>query len=128
MSEKPNGWQPGQRAVINRQQIVTIDRATPTGRAVVGDRRFAVDGYEIGRGGFRQPLLELLTPEIEAEMALVVRGRSAGEGLSKALRDADGWLRNRFSIWGNFVPDAEAMDTAERLTAAIRQVMGPGND
>jgi hypothetical protein len=126
MSEKPNGWQSGQRAVIDRQRNVTIDRVTPSGRAVVGKQTFDPGGYEITTTGdrWRRPKLEALTPEIEAEMALVIRERLAWSAANMALLDADRWLRNAASVWAHPVPEAADVDTAERLTAAIRQAMG----
>ena len=36
MSTTEKTWTVGQRAVIDRRTVVTVDRVTPAGRAVVG--------------------------------------------------------------------------------------------
>jgi hypothetical protein len=112
-------WLPGQRAIIDRRTVVTIDRVTPSGRAVVGDRTFHASGHRIRGGG----LLEPLTPEIEAELALVERGNEATRDAWRELTLAEKWLRLNFSSWGGRIPEAADVDRAERLAAAIRQVM-----
>jgi hypothetical protein len=118
MSNAP--WHAGQRAIIDRRTIVTIDRVTPKGWAVVGERRFGADGRKIG--GLRT-LLEPLTPEIEAEIALATRGNEASRDALGQIEAANSWLRQRFS-WNRRVTDAGDVEKAEHLAAAIRQVMG----
>jgi hypothetical protein len=119
MSDNPP-WLPGQRAIIDRRTVVTIDRVTPSGRAVVGDRTFEANGFE-RRGGhkFRILKLEAITPEID----LIIRGTQALHAAHKELEAADNWLRRNLSTWGPRIPDAPDVDRAERLAAAIRQVM-----
>jgi hypothetical protein len=113
-------WTPGQQAVINRQTVVTIDRVTPAGRAVANGRTFDVDGRERVAGDpYKRPKLEPLTPEIQAEMALVKHGRIASGALYSAIHNADCWQRKAFSTWGYRVPDIDDVDRAERLAAAI---------
>lgn len=117
-------WQPGQRCVISRQTVVTIERVTPSGRAVAGDRTFGRDGIEICAGNpYGRPRLELLTPEIEAEIALSARGRKADWAASAALLAADKWLRSALSSRNIRIPDAADVDRAERLAEAIKKVM-----
>lgn len=117
-------WHPGQQAVIGRQLIVTIERVTPSGRAIVGTQRFDRDGRELGTGdSYNRVRMEPLTPEISAEMELVTRGRAAAGSAYQALTDADLWLRQNFSSWGRRVPEAADVEKAERLVSAIREVM-----
>lgn len=115
-------WEPGQQAVIDRQRIVTIERVTPSGRAVFGTRTFDPDGRERSRG-ISAGYLEPLTPEINAEMELVTRGGAAAGSAYQALTDADLWLRQNFSSWGRRVPEAADVEKAERLVSAIREAM-----
>ena len=117
-------WEPGQRATIDRRRVVTIERVTPSGRAVLEGHTFGRDGREIATGDYyRRAVLELLTPGIEAEMALVVRGALASRAAIKALEDADRWLRDSFGSFDRRMPKAADVDTAERLVAAIRKAM-----
>jgi hypothetical protein len=120
------GWKVGQRAVISRTTVVTIERVTPTGRVTAGGRKFGAGGWEAVKSGSWRvpPRLELLTPEIEAEMSLVVRGRAARLAAHAVLDDAYDWLRTVLDTWNGSVPDAEDVDKAERLAAAIQGVMG----
>jgi hypothetical protein len=121
-------WHPGQRAVIDRRQVVTIDRVTPSGRAVVGCRTFNEDGTERAAGdSIRRSRLELLTPEIEAKMALIERWDAAQAPAFRAADDAERFMRQTFQRWGRRTPKPEDLDRAERLTAAIRTVLdAPG--
>jgi hypothetical protein len=118
-------WTVGQRAVINRNTVVTVDRVTPTGRPVVGNRTFDVNGIERVKGNpWRRPILEPLTAEIEAEMDLARRADRASEAVHDALEVADRWVRDNLSAWNNTSPNVADVDRAERLAAAIRAVMG----
>lgn len=120
-------FKPGQRAVISRVQIVSVDRVTPSGRVIVGDRTFNPDGYERAGGSrYHAARLEPLTPEIESEIQLVKRGAEASNAAAKAIASADAWLRRSFSVWGRHrrVPDAADVEKAERLIAAIKQAIG----
>ena len=117
-------WAAGQRAVIGRCRVVTIERVTSTGRAFVKGRYFGKDGYEITSGDpYNRAKLELLTPEIEAEMELLRRARQARESAEKAIQDAGIFTRDALSIFGGRIPDTADVDLAERLAAAIRGVM-----
>lgn len=118
MTDTP--WKAGQKAVIDRREIVTIDRVTPTGRAVVGERTFRPSGYALGNAS---GYLELLTPDVEAEMALTSRGRKASGKCFKLLLDAEKFLRAEFSAWRPRVPEQDAVERAERLEAALRAVL-----
>ena len=106
-------WTPGQRAVINRSKIVTIDRVTPSGMAVVGDVRFSADGHN----RVLCKKLEPLTPEIEAEIELFKRARIVGKLAHNAIEVARYWLMN------NNIPDAINIAKAERLVAAIKEIL-----
>lgn len=118
-------WNVGQTAIINRQQIVTVERVTSSGRAVAGGRTFDVDGTERAGGDrFRRARLEPLTPEIQAEIDLVDRGRKASNKAAAAVSAAEKWLQQSFGSWGRRVPEAEDVEMAERLAAAIGSIMG----
>lgn len=113
-------WQAGQRAVINRQAVVTVDRVTASGRPKVGDRTFDVDGTERAAGVsfYRRAKLEHITPDIEAEMALRQRASAARSALYAALETVEKWQRDCF---GSFRGDPDEADVAkaERLVSAI---------
>ncbi len=114
-------WTIGQRATINRQRIVTIERVTRAGRAVVEGRTFEVSGRERIKGDtFRRPLLEPFTPEIQAEMDLVDRGRKVFSEGHNLMEIAKRWLSVASSAWSRPVPEIEDVDRAEKLTAALR--------
>lgn len=119
-------WKVGQRAVISRTRVVTIERVTPAGRVIADGRTFNADGSERSSGApYNRPKLEPFTPEIQAEMDLVIRGRKAANEAIVAVEMAEKWLRRTFSSWGGrSVPDAEDVEKAEKLTAAIQQVLG----
>jgi hypothetical protein len=117
-------WLPGQRATIDRQQIVTIDRVTKGGRAVVGDRQFAVDGKECGYRGSDRRLLELLTPEIETDMKLREKRKAIFEKARQATLRAEQWISKIYSPWRSFEPTDADVEKAERLAAAIARVIG----
>ena len=116
-------WTPGQKAVINRERVVTIDRVTPSGRAIVGDRTFEVDGIERCKS-YPRDRLAPLTPDIQAEMDLVTRGRVVNECAFRAIDDAERWRRQAFTSRGHWaVPTAEDVDRAWRLVDAIREIL-----
>lgn len=121
-------WEPGQRAVINRQHIVTIERVTPSGRAIVEKRTFECDGQERTNGSpYRRSKLEPLTSEISAEMELAERGKVATDAAYQALTDTDYWLQEIVSSWGR-VPEAADVEKVERLVSAIREAMQTPNE
>lgn len=120
----PEIWRVGQRAVIDRTSVVTIERVTPSGRAITKDRTFDRDGHERSNAApHRRSRLEPLTPEIEAEMALVQRSRRVRRDAFAAIEAADKWLRSAFPSWANGASDVADVEQAERLTAAILGVM-----
>ena len=125
MSETPAApWAAGQRAVIDRRHIVTIERVTPSGQAFVKGRYFGKDGYERTSGyPYNRAKLELLTPEIEAEMELLRRARQVRETAERAIQDAGIFTRDALSTFGGRIPETADVDLAERLAAAIRGVM-----
>jgi hypothetical protein len=119
-------WTKGQRAVINRREVVTIGRVTAFGRAIVGDRTFEKSGRQRTAGNpYRRAQLEPLTPEIEDEMALVIRGREAAHAVHAALDAAGRWLRGAFNLYRASVPDAADVERAERLLVALNKEMTP---
>ena len=82
-----DAFQVGQRAVINRAKVVTIEKVTRSGRIIADGRTFEADGVERVSGGtFGQRFrLEALTPEIEAAMALFRRGLNGRKKLREAI-------------------------------------------
>lgn len=127
MENKPTPWSVGQIAVINRQTVVTIEKVTPSGRVVAGGRTFDAGGIErkAGRDWCNRARLEPLTPEIQAEMELLRRAVKSSRDADRVIREVDTWLRKRFSLFGRReIPDITDVEKAERLVAAIREVMG----
>ena len=117
-------WTVGQKAVINRTDIVVIDRVTPAGRAIVKNRTFDTDGNERPKRKSYAEKLEPLTPELKAEMDLGRRGLAAEMAAYGAIGQAQTWLQRTLSLWNRPVPNAADVDKAERLTAAIKQIIG----
>lgn len=123
-------WTPGQRAVIDRREIVTIERVTRGGKAVVGSRQFRPNGSEVS-SSLRSAQLDPLTPEIEAEMALAKKGSAATEKLRAVLNSAAQWCRSNMSHyngWHYVCPTPADISRAERLTVAIQAILGEGCD
>ena len=114
-----NGWKPGQKAVIGRTRVVTIERVTPSGRAVIGSETYKPDGILLGGNIHKSPRLESLTPEIALEMDLERQGRTASNAAIKAIKDAEHFIRQSFSSWGRRVPEVGDVAKAERIAAAI---------
>ena len=115
-------WQKGQKAVIDRRQVVMIDRVTPNGRARVGDRMFGIDGHERVRDSWRHSYLEPLTPELEEIMARVERGRKLSNILLSAIKKLEHFEHQSFGgvfDRGVKVPEAKVLEKAERLITAI---------
>jgi hypothetical protein len=119
------GWQVGQSAVIDRRQIVTIERVTASGLAIVAGRKFSRDGKEITKSTiWDRSRLEPMTPDIESEIDLVRRGNDAKSEAYKAIVAADKWLRTALGFPNERrVPDAATVVTAERLAVALRQAV-----
>ena len=115
-------WTVGQRAVINRREIVTVERVTPGGKARAGGRLFDASGMEIA-GGLIRSRLEPLTPEVEAAMALGKRAQIATDAAWDAVNIAARFVRINLSTWGNRIPEAADVDKAERLAAAINAIL-----
>ena len=131
MSEQPK-WTVGQRAVIDRRIIVTVDKVLPSGRAKVGDRTFDANGLERNGGDkWRRSRLESLTPEIENEMALVKHAAFISNQLQATLLRVERWTRESFGPWPRRVPAASDVERGERLLTAIDAAMNdsarPGN-
>lgn len=123
-SNSDQTWRPGQRAVINRQRVVVIDKVTPSGRATVGHQTFNPDGMERSTR-LRRDRLEPLTPEIEAEMALVQRAREMRQPIQDIINKAEQWLLRALSTYDGRIPDPADVARAETLAAAIREVLEP---
>lgn len=120
MADAKIAWKAGQEAVINRHTVVKIDRVTPTGRSVIGHRIFEADGRERTNGPwYRRSTLELLSPEIKAEMELRERGQKVSVALMLALEGAKKWTHTALSSWSKNVPDKQDVEHAERLVALL---------
>jgi hypothetical protein len=117
-------WTPNQRVARNRARIVTIDRVTKSGRAIIGDVTFDPNGIERSSGNpYRRDRIEPLTPEIEAEIMLRIRGQRALMEIRDALGAAETWSRNMSAVWHKGVLSIEEVNRAERLAAAIRSIL-----
>ena len=116
-------WRAGQQAVIDRNTIVTIERITPTGRIVVGDRHFDSDGTE-RKAGYRKSRIEPLTAEIQAEMALIERGYKARLAADKLIEKADKYVRTVLPTYSRRgVPEEADVVRVERIIAALAEAM-----
>lgn len=127
MSDNPQttGWIAGQQAVISREIIVSIDRVTPAGRAIVNGRTFEVDGRERTSGDtYRRSKLEPLSDEIKEEMALRERASRVSRDGYPRIERAEKWFRQALGSWGGRIPERGDVEKAERLVAAIADVMG----
>lgn len=128
MSDNPP-WRPGQQAVINRETVVTIERVTPVGRAIINGLTFNADGT--GRSGgsrYLRARLEPLTPEIQAEMDFAVRGKNARAEADVAIDRAQQWLWQTFGLWGRgSVPEPSDVELAEEIAAALQRLMVRSN-
>ena len=119
-------WRAGQRATIDRQRVVTVERVTPAGRAVVDGRIFEIDGIE-RTSGRRRLKLELLTPEIQAEMDLIIGSQRVFGEAARLMDVAAKWLSAVYSPWRRRT-EAEDVNRAEKLIVALREVMGETSD
>lgn len=124
-------WEKGQRVVLDRREIVTIDAVTPSGRAKIGNRSFhAADhrwgGIEIGGRGSRwnSSSIEELTSENQAEADLRDRATKASRALYTEVTKAERFMRtvSGGSRYQN-LSSVEEIEKAERLIAAIRDVL-----
>jgi hypothetical protein len=122
-------WTIGQRCVINRDRIVTVERITPSGRVVADGRLFNADGTERRpTGRLRRDRLEPLTPEIEAEVALRERAQDAYTEADKEVARAVKWMDSLFG-WGRYKDrSADEVAKVETLAAAIRSVLEDSTD
>ena len=114
-------WTAGQRAVINRETIVTIERVTPSGRAVVtGGRVFNANGNErVQLSSWELPSkLEPLTDKVEAQIAYKRERQETFCAVLNELDEAKAWARS-YSIKAT----PANVEKAERLLAAIKGVM-----
>lgn len=117
-------WQKGQRAVINRTNVIVIDRVTPSGRAIVGNRTFNTDGFERGSAyRWPTPKLEHLSPEIEKEISLVSRGKYVSSEIRKSLTKIEVLVRDKLGAFRNSVPEVSDVEKIERLMQAINHIL-----
>lgn len=114
-------WKAGQSAAIG-VSIVTIDRVTPKGRAIVGNRQFRADGMEIGG---RKPIVHLrpLTPEIQEEIETYEQAIAAQSRLYAATDRAQSWIRHHSSSFRRAPMTREEIATANRLAEAIETAL-----
>lgn len=119
-------WEKGQRAVINRRDIVTIDRVTKGGRVVVGERQF-VPGWRAGAArehGCVGSIIEFLTPDIEAAMSQIVRIEATANKLHGAINAVRDWGRDKFWTYALRPPSEADYAKAQALAEAINAIMG----
>ena len=119
-------WQVGQRVVLNREKVVTIEKVTPSGCAKINEKVFEVNGQE-RTSSYRRSKIEPLTAETEVGMALEKRCGDASLALERAVRGALAWSSGRFSnAWTRREPCPADIEKAERIVAAIKREMGDG--
>ena len=126
-------WTVGQRVeVLDRgygraHTIATITRVTPPGQVTVGPKgeevRFSANGREIGREWRFARSISAMTPEREAQVAMIQRGYVALSKLRKAADNIGKWQRKAFPDVGRQVPEIEDVELAEALTDAINAAM-----
>lgn len=117
-------WQVGQQAVISRRLVVTIERVTPSGRVTANGRTFDKDGMERSGGDpWRRSKIELLTPEIQAEMDLETRGNKARNDAYTAIDAASKWMRSTSGGLSRHIQQLADVEKTERLVAAIQGVL-----
>lgn len=118
-------WVVGQAVTINRAKVGMVECVTASGRAHVGARTFDKNGRERTAQPYHErALLEILTPEIEAEMALEGRGNYVSRELNTLLDNTQQWVRMSFDIWRRKVPNASDIDKAEKIIAALKGTFG----
>lgn len=88
-------WQVGQRVVVNRSRIATIDRVMAHGIAVVEREKYRPNGYRVGpyRGWGDIPQILPLTPELEAKVVLYQRVSRSRSKAFAAIETAEKWIR-----------------------------------
>lgn len=119
-------WKIGDRVTINRRIVATVERLTPSGRVVVrhGDNlvTFEPCGTERASGYSRRKIAHL-TPEAEAEIALVARCAAVFPEAWRVVEAAERWVRHARPAWGKDIAEVADVDRAERLIAAIEAVL-----
>lgn len=116
-------WEAGQKAAIGTE-IVTIERVTATGRAVVGGRTFRFDGSEISKRRYHRAYLRPLTPDVAEEIELKKQTESVRERLYTAVTKVERWHRNNFpAYYKDIVATREQISAANRLAEAIENAM-----
>lgn len=119
-----NQWIAGERAVINRRHIVTIDRVTPSGRAMIDTSYFYPDGDHVTSSQRPRSFLEKWTPEIQAEIDLNMKAAKVKDELTKAIDKAEHFVRNQFLRWnGRITAELRDIEKAERILSALRNAM-----
>lgn len=109
-------WQVGQRVVIDRDSVATVEKVSPSGRATIGGRVYRPDGLQMGRGNrWRASRIEAATPELLALIALRRRHVGAHAALSRAISAAERFdQNNRPSTFRPRDPDSAAVKKAAR--------------
>lgn len=115
------GWKAGQQVAIG-YETATIDRVTPSGQAVVGTRRFAINGREIG--GPHNSWMRDLTPDVAHEIEHQQQTNAASIRLSRATDTAEKWYRSNASNFRRGYMTPEQIATANRLAEAIERALG----
>jgi hypothetical protein len=117
-------WEAGQRAFFNGE-IVTIERVTPSGRAVAGGQFFDPDGRQRG-DRYGEPLM-ILTPELEARVNWTARAMRVSNDLARAIRKVETVSARAYSSWKRVAGSEEDIAKAEALLAAMRAALGAPN-
>lgn len=118
-------------AVCYGDQEGTVERILKNGFIAIGGMRFTSSGekYGSGRGGWRNPRLEVLTPELKQHRDLEKRFTTAEQSAFRSIEFLERHCRHmRNARYRRFsVPDMERL---ERIAAALEQIVreeGTGN-
>lgn len=114
----------GQKVAINRTHVVIVEKVTPTGRATAGGMTFGADGIERSDAPlYARNRIEEITPEIKNVLERRRRARAVAPELFDILNRVTAWVHNTVSA-KSYAPAMDAVEKAERLNAAIREIMG----
>lgn len=117
-------WYVGERVALGRREFATVDRVTPTGRAVVNKKTYAPNGRSRSRNDYGDEWkIEHVTPEIEAATIASIRRDVAHREISRVLEAATVWMNAKFGNFRRLTPPASDIEKAERLAEAIKAAM-----
>ena len=123
-------WQVGQRVVLNGRTVETVERVTPSGRAIVCGSTYGADGWRRGDSDYTRNLIVPATDELLAKLALRNHAESVYAAARRAADRAERYARALLP-WGGLQLGAVTesdVEKAERLTAAINAILQEGTN